>query len=54
MTFYTLVVSEGHEVSKGRREEILAWLEHVERSRNELKDFHESGMNGYTKWYEHD
>lgn len=55
MTFYTLVVGdEGQEISDGRREEVLGWLEHDESFRSELEDFHESGMNGYTKWYEHD
>ena len=55
MTFYTLVVGdEGQEISDRRREQILAWLEHDESFRSELEDFHESGMNGYTKWYEHD
>ena len=55
MTIYTLVVGdEGQEISDGRRQEILAWLEHDESFRSELEDFHESGMNGYTKWYEHD
>ena len=55
MTFYTLVVGgEGQEISDGRREEILAWLEHDESFSSELEDLHESGMSGYTKWYEHD
>lgn len=55
MTFYTLVVGNGeHEISDGRHEEILAWLECDENFRTELEDFHESGINGYTKWYEHD
>lgn len=54
-TFYTLVINdEIHEVSDGRREGILAWLERDENFRNELEDFHESGMNGHSKWYEHD
>ncbi len=55
MTFYTLVVGDWeHEISDDRHEQILDWLEHDENFRNELEDFHESGMNGYTKWYEHD
>ena len=55
MTFYILVVGdEGQEISDGRRQEILAWLEQDESFSSELEDFHESGMNGYTKWYEHD
>ena len=54
-TFYTLVVGdEGYEVSDRRLEKILDWLEHDENFRSELEDFHESGMNGYTKWYEHE
>ena len=54
-TFYTLVIgNEGQEISDRRREEILVWLEHDENFHNELEDFHESGMNDYTKWYEHD
>ena len=55
MTFYTLVVGdEGQEISDKRREEILAWLEHDENFSSELEDFHESGMNGYKKWHEHE
>ena len=55
MTLYTLVVGdEGQEISDSRREEILDWLEQDESFSSELEDFHESGMNGYTKWYEHD
>ena len=55
MTVYTLVVGgEGQEISDGRRQEILAWLEHDENFSSELEDFQESRMNGYTKWYEHD
>ena len=55
MTFYTLVIGdEGQEISDRRREEILDWLEHDQNFHTELEDFHESGMNGYTKWYEHD
>lgn len=55
MTFYTLVVGdEGHEISDGCCEEILEWLERDEKFRSELEDFHENGMTGYTKWYEHD
>ena len=54
-TLYTLVVGdEGHEVSDRRLEEILDWLESDEAFRSALEDFHESGMNGYTKWHEHD
>ena len=54
MTFYTLVVGdEGREISDERREEILDWLERDESFRNELEDFHESGMSGHTKWEEH-
>ncbi|MGB3634855.1 MAG: hypothetical protein WA982_12500 [Rubrobacteraceae bacterium] len=55
MTIYTLTVGdEGQEISDSHREEILAWLEHDENFSSELEDFHESGMNGCTKWYEHD
>lgn len=55
MTFYALVIGdEGQEISDGRREEILDWLEHDQNFHTELEDFHESGMSGYTKWYEHD
>lgn len=54
-TAYTLVIGEeGYEVSDERREEILDWLERDDKFRRELEDFHDSGMNGLTKWYEHD
>lgn len=38
MTFYTLVIGdEGQEISDGRREEILDWLERDDSFRNELE-----------------
>ena len=45
---------EDHALPERRREQVLDWLERDETFRCELEDFHERGMNGYTKWYERD
>jgi hypothetical protein len=46
--------SEDQAVPERRREQVLDRLERAETFRCELEDFHERGMNGYTKWHEHD
>ena len=55
VTYFTFVVGDGeHALTEARCEKVFGRLERDETFRREFEDFRERGMNGYSRWREHD